>query len=237
MKNSESADPIDEIIRLGMAIKKDVHRSLQLQEGELPKALFQKILKSFTLAYPKISYFQGMNYQIGHIYLLSKDVVQTLQLYSALVQQRQLKVFEGDLKNIRLMFYQIDCCVKLFLPKLALHLKQGCSYKRNLNEEVIDSSQYAAPWIITIFSLTLQYIYSSYFLNNIWDVFVAKGWKALVRVTLFLLKYNEHKLYSMRFDEIVNFLTESGKSSFNLIFLLRRPLPAARKGCRLAQPK
>ena len=70
--------------------------------------------------------------------------------------------------------------MSIFLPELSEHFKQ----------EHIDPHFYATAWFITVFTSVFQYNLESFFLNVIWDFFLAEGWKGFFKCLLFILKHN-----------------------------------------------
>ncbi len=45
----------------------------------------------------------------------------------------------------------------------------------------------------------------------IWDIFIVLGWKGLLKACLLLLKISQNNLLNLRFDSIINYLTDLGK--------------------------
>lgn len=50
---------------------------------------------------------------------------------------------------------------------------------------------------------------------QLWDYFIASGWKAVFKMSLYIMKINEAKLLTMAFEDIHLVLKEDPKSMLN----------------------
>jgi hypothetical protein len=116
---------------------------------------------------------------------------------------------------LKLFFYQLDRLVSIFEPDLHSHFK----------DEMINSSYFASAWFITIFTNTIKNIKNpvesattdvedkvSENLLQLWDYFLISGWKAILKMGLFVLKDSSDELLQLSFEEILNEITEKPKS-------------------------
>lgn len=86
-----------------------------------------KTLKSLLLAFAhqnrEISYCQGMNYIMGFLYINIKDEEKTYKCFSYLIDLYFENMFTKDLYKLKLLFFQFERCLALFVPDLADHFK------------------------------------------------------------------------------------------------------------------
>jgi len=147
--------PIDEIIAL------DVHRSFY-NNNEINKVELNYLLRLYSHYDKRVSYCQGMNYMMGFFSSLFHDEATTFKFFTMVINKNMRILFENDLRTLQLFFYQFDRLVDIFLPKLSDHFKR----------EGIATSLFSASWFITIFTTTYQVSSFSYFLMQIWDLYM-----------------------------------------------------------------
>ena len=89
----------------------------------------------------------------------------------------------------------------------------------HFQEEMINSSYFASAWFITIFTNSLkshagseQGESVSENLLQLWDYFLLAGWKAILKMGLFVLRSSQHQLLNMNFEDILNEITEKPKT-------------------------
>ena len=115
------------------------------------------------------------------------------------------ELFNIDLPKLKLYFYQLDRLVNIILPDLHEHLR----------EEQINSSYFASAWFITIFTNSLKQQEKgeavSENLLQLWDYFLVSGWKAILKMGLYVLKESQSDLKQMSFEDILNDITEKPK--------------------------
>lgn len=95
---------------------------------------------------------------------------------------------------LKLFFYQLDRLVSIFEPDLHSHFK----------DEMINSSYFASAWFITIFTNSIKNTVTSSaateeaevseHLLQLWDYFLVSGWKAVLKMGLFVLKDSSDEL-------------------------------------------
>ena len=119
------------------------------------------------------------------------------------------RLFNSDLPMLKLFFYQLDRLVSIFEPDLHSHFK----------DEMINSSYFASAWFITIFTNSIKHTVQgeneaevSERLLQLWDYFLVSGWKAILKMGLFVLKDSSGELLQLSFEEILNEITEKPKA-------------------------
>ena len=79
---------------------------------------------------------------------------------------------------------------------------------------MVNSSYYSSPWFITIFTNSLQQQEDDVVgdrILSLFDYFLTAGWKAIFKMSLYLMKSNEEELLTMSFEHILNFIAERPK--------------------------
>ena len=63
-------------------------------------------------------------------------------------------LYANDFEKLKVCFYQLERLIGIILPNLAEHFKvKFITYTfLNQKEEALDSSYYATPWILTVFT-------------------------------------------------------------------------------------
>lgn len=121
------------------------------------------------------------------------------------IMGRVIQVFEMEtlfntkLPKLKLIFYQLDRLVSIYLPDLHLHFK----------EEQINSSLYSSSVFITIFTSHMQSQKDnqhSWKIARIWDHFLINGWKTIFKTCLLVLKTYEEELFNLNFEEMIALL-------------------------------
>ena len=122
------------------------------------------------------------------------------------------QLFNSDLPLLKLFFYQLDRLVSIFDPDLHSHFK----------DEMINSSYFASAWFITLFTNSikkspqavesLEEVTVSENLLQLWDYFLVSGWKAILKMGLYVLRDSSTTLLQLSFEEILNEITEKPKS-------------------------
>lgn len=72
---------------------------------------------------PEISYCQGMNFLMGFIFNFIQDEEISFKCFTLLVQRMLRDLLDHDLKKIRLLFYQLDRLIQIYLPILYEHFQ------------------------------------------------------------------------------------------------------------------
>ena len=104
----------------------------------------------------------------------------------------------------------------------------------HLKDEMINSSFFASAWFITIFTNAIKHpppvdsdsnkangmnemeILVSDNLLELWDYFLVGGWKAILKMGLFVLIDSSHILLRLSFEEILNEITEKPRTMLSL---------------------
>lgn len=59
-----------------------------------------------------------MNYIMGYLFINVRNEELTLKIFISLINQHFHNIFTKDLRKLKLLFYQFDRCLHIFLPEL-----------------------------------------------------------------------------------------------------------------------
>ena len=115
------------------------------------------------------------------------------------------ELFNSDIPRLKLFFLQLDrmlCMVDVEL------------YKHFTNEDVT-ASYFASAWFITIFTNSLKQNTENNIPNEsllqLWDYFLISGWKAIIKLGLFVITMDHNELLTKSFEEILTHISEAPK--------------------------
>lgn len=93
-------------------------------------------------------YCQGMNFIAGFLYMtLGKEESYAFAVMREVIERFNMsQLFNPELPMLKLMFYQLDRLIAIYLPDLHNHFK----------DEQINSSYFSSPFFITIFTSIIQ---------------------------------------------------------------------------------
>lgn len=167
------------------------------------------VLRASQLHNKSIEYYQGLNYIVSFLYIMTRDESATFGLFIKVVERLSLDKLHSTSPSIKLKYYQMDRLVSLHLPRLAECFRR----------ESIDSSRYVTSWLSTLFTNYLDCVRApnaeleafKQLLAALWDTFVAEGWKAVFKAGLYLLKRFEKEVLSVEPEDVVCTLTGINK--------------------------
>ncbi len=90
---------------------------------------------------------------------------------------------------LQLFFYQLRRLLERIAPNIHTHFSE-------LN---VDMSFFSAQWFLTLFVYHFQFRA----VLRVWDIFFTEGWKIIFRVGVALLKWEEKRLLTLPFDELM----------------------------------
>ncbi|KAH8827997.1 rab-GTPase-TBC domain-containing protein [Flagelloscypha sp. PMI_526] len=151
------------------------------------------VLKAYSLYDPEVGYCQGMHFVVAILLLNMPDE----EAFSLLVRLMHVYDLRGHFlpEMPKLQQRLFDRLIEDLLPVLHIHLlRQG-----------IKSSMFCSQWFLTMFS----YRFPLSVVFRIYDNCLASGIEAMFGFSVALLYQNEDQLLSMKFDEILAFLTNN----------------------------
>ena len=109
-------------------------------------------------------------------------------------------LFKNELEKLNILFYQFERILSYMLPEIYGYLKNN----------KITPGFFISPWFITIFCdafVDKEDINNKKIIMKIFDLFIFGGWKAIIKIGIYLLKYNEVKILKTPMEELLNYLT------------------------------
>jgi Rab-GTPase-TBC domain len=115
------------------------------------------------------------------------------------------ELFNPDLPRLKLFFLQLDRMLCLVDADLYNHF----------NNEGITSSYFASAWFITLYTNSLKQNTDAGVVNEnllqLWDFFLLSGWKAIVKLGLYILTMDSQQFLTMSFEKILTHISDSPK--------------------------
>ena len=160
------------------------------------------MLKAIAKEIPSLNYCQGMN-QIASFLLDVCDNNEEESFFvflCILLDSDYSNLFKNDLEKLNLLFYQFERILSNTIPEV---------YTCLISNKVTPSF-FVSPWFITIFTdafVDKEEINNKKIVMKIFDLFILGGWKAIIKIGLSLLKYNEIRIVNTPSEELLNYLT------------------------------
>ncbi|KAG9416610.1 Rab GTPase-activating protein 1 [Aphanomyces cochlioides] len=154
------------------------------------------VLKAYSVYDPNVGYCQGMGF-ISALFLSYMPEEQTFWHLVACLNHKKYgmaDIYRPGMRRVVEIMAIFDQCLKIYVPKLAEHL----------DAEGLHPTMYATQWFVTIFAYSFPFD----FVTRVWDIFLHEGWKIVFRVAVALLKVNERKLATLKFEKIMEFFRD-----------------------------
>ena len=183
-------------------IQLDVIRTSFDTDEESNREKIANMLKAISKELPSLNYCQGMN-QIASFLLDVCNYQEEEAFYvflSLMIDSVYSSLFKDELAKLNILFYQFERILVQNLPEIYSYLI----------ENKITPGFFASPWFITLFTDTFidrAEINNKKIIMKIFDLFIFEGWKAIIKVGIALLKFNEIKILKTPMEELLNFLT------------------------------
>jgi hypothetical protein len=79
--------------------------------------------------------------------------------------------------------------------------------KRHLKDEGLSTTLFASAWFITLFSSTLKQNSDNEVVNEsllqLWDYFICVGWRAIVKMGVYIIVQSTEKISDLPFEEMM----------------------------------
>ena len=189
-----------------ISIEADINRTFNNSKIMTPKILFE-VLKVFAYRNEEIGYCQGINYIAGFLIIINNNEADAYKCLQQLIDNYGMKGLY--ILNVPLLgecFYKLDKLIFKMHPDLY-------EWFRIIN---IFSKNFSSPWLITIFTHTLQYIKNNMpteIIITIWDHFLIDGWKAILKICIFFLNQVKDILINNNMDEMLNVFKKIDRKS------------------------
>ena len=152
------------------------------------------------------AYYQGLNYIISYFLLLfDNDHLLTYNFAVDLLQTHFTAYVDKDLNNLRKLFFFLKRLIKIYLPVLSSFLE---------NEQKLDTDIIFASWCLTLFTTITQYYPQYDLLDQIIDIFLAKGWPGFFQIVLVIFEGLQDIIFKLKYEEILVLLTDLPKNGF-----------------------
>lgn len=194
-------------------IIKDLKRSVQFLKNEDDYSQLYDILTNIALDYPEIGYYQGMNYiAVFLYYAFNCDSLKTYQFMSYVVETHLANRFGEELKGLMKLLF---LCDKLMQKTLGMVWNK-------LSKCQITSVHFSVSPILTVFTSFIK----SGDVNNeiilvIWDLFLAGGFKNVIKTLLYLLELQQSYIYKAEAETVLLSIKNIETTPLNIMKYLK----------------
>ena len=198
-KQKQKPKPADNIITL------DVKRT-HVERKEFDHVSLEQVLRN--ISHPKVgnfAYYQGLNYIVAYVLDIIHDPVETYNVSIMLMETHFRKYVNHNMDNLNILFYILRRLVQVFLPELAAHIDR--------NENMEANATYA-NWFLTLFTTLKQFKENVRLLDQVFDIFMAKGWVGFFKCVLVIFYYLEEDILALQSEEMIMFLNDFTKKGF-----------------------
>lgn len=191
---------------LPLDIHSDIQRDLTRSSLTSPH-LLHKLLVHLCERFPDVGYCQGMHFVVEFVFntVKSEEITRSLMVRLMNPPYSLAEVWKTGLPRAKLVSFQLDQLVQLRLPRLSSHFQS-----LDLPFEVL-----VTPWILTLFT-QLTHIPAET-LEFIWDLFIVKGWVAVVTVALVVLQGCETEVVGKSLEDTMALFDKDFKTDFTRI--------------------
>jgi hypothetical protein len=176
-------------------IKCDVRRTQLINEN---KDLLEQILVEVSRLFPETNYYQGMN-TIGNFLLnYSNDYATAKQIFIYLMNNDLQTYFSNNFGRLKELLYVAERLLDIHVPKISAHL---------LKLQVMNE-YYISPIILTIYTVSFQFVENYPFVIQAMDLFMVEGWTGFFKVFVIVMRMVESKVLEMNFELAMEFLNK-----------------------------
>lgn len=183
-------------------VKRTIIHSESFKADELTRVLYNLTRKEGG----NFQYYQGLNYVVNYLLVLfNGNEKQAYQIMIYLLNTSFKEYLDHELRNLKLIFFYVKRILRRFLPTLSNYFESDLK---------LDIDIICASWCITLFTISIQYDKRSEVLDEIFDIFLAKGWVGFCRVLLVIFDQLQSRLLKCNYEEAVILLSDLSKTCF-----------------------
>ncbi|KAJ2575477.1 GTPase-activating protein, partial [Coemansia sp. RSA 1836] len=169
--------------------------------GGAGQAALFSVLRAYSLYDAEVGYCQGLAFIAGPLLLHMPEEDAFCVLVRLMGAYGLRGHFLPAMDDLHLRLFQLDHVLNATLPRLARHLAQ----------QGVRPTMYAAQWLMTLFAYRLPL----HLAVRLFDVVLAEGLDALLRVAVAVLKRSQPRLLALvEFDAIVHYLNDGPLFAF-----------------------
>ncbi len=179
-------------------IDMDCERTNFEKNQEENRKIINNILKTISMLLPEINYCQGMNYIAAFLLEMINDEETVFYIMMGIFVYTKFKnIFYNDLIKLKLYFKIVDRILTLYLPTTVIIFK---------NNNIM-ANYFLSPWIITLFTNTMEVNFKLDIIIKIFDNFIVSGWKTIFNTILLILEKNEENIINLKSDKLLHYLS------------------------------
>ena len=180
-------------------IDKDLKRTAIVDKNNF--IILKSILVSFLFLFPKIGYFQGMNFVVSFLYqLLNYNEEETFYFFCGLeLNTKYHEIFEDDFETLKTYFKIFEKILNINRPEIY--------YK--FMDIYLTTDSYMVPWFITLFTQNIKVFNKNNipkFVFFIIERFIIEGWSVIFNCGFTLLEYCYDKIMTLDKDKLISYV-------------------------------
>jgi Rab-GTPase-TBC domain len=180
------------------------------------------ILTNLASDFPKVSYYQGMNYlAIFTFYVFEKDPRKAYHFFSFMIEHVIQHYFGQDFQGVHRLVYCIDKLLERLYPKVSERLK----------EEGISAIFFCVPNLITLFTSMVRNRELYELIGEVWDVVLASGIQGVINALLLILDLQQNLILRLRGDDLMQVMRDVEKEPFAIAAFFSKMNPLELKSC------
>lgn len=189
-------------------IECDLNRSKKFfKEGDYEKV--ENILVNIAIDYPKLEYFQGLNYICIYLFkTFNKDAENTYRFLSYVVESllmpRFSKEFEGMMEFV-------------FLNDKFLQMTNKRIWKKYQQSQV-STLHFGVSALITVFAIFIKKKRNYPLINTAWDLVLSGGFVEQMKLMMYILKLQETSIIDLPLEKVLMGHQKFDKNPFSILY-------------------
>ena len=180
------------------------------------------ILTNLASDYPRVSYYQGMNYlAIFLFYVFEQDPRKAYHFFSYMIDSVIQHYFGQDFQGVHRLIYCIDKLLEKHNPKVSERLK----------EEGISAIFFCVPNLITLFTSMVRNRQLYELIGEVWDVIISTGIQGIVNALLLILDLQQNMILKLRGDDLMQVMRDVEKDPFAIAAFFCENSPYQLQAC------
>ncbi|KAG5490767.1 hypothetical protein JKF63_00889 [Porcisia hertigi] len=175
--------------------------------GGVGQIFLRNVLHAYAGCDPEVGYVQGMGFLVAALSTQMAEEESFWALHEMMYNERykMRELFRPGFPLLQQLFYQLKRLITRLLPRLS----------KRLDQLDIQPSFFASQWFLTLFVAHFPFRA----LLRVWDIFFSEGWKIIFRIGIALMKWEESRLLTLSFEEMLKALKslQDGKDARELL--------------------
>ncbi|KAH9258623.1 hypothetical protein BASA81_003125 [Batrachochytrium salamandrivorans] len=151
----------------------------------------ERVLIAVCLEYPHVGYVQSMNFLCSFLFLHCKSEDACFAMFRVLMEGKGTQMQQMYAPGLPMLFRALGA-FEILLDK---HAARAMDRMREVKLEVM---MFAQTWFMTLFTYAMDWQVC----GPVWDMFLQRGWEAMLRAAVVLVKQWEAEIVCGDFESI-----------------------------------